>query len=848
MPNIKKYLVSPSVPKELLPLKEIINNFWWTWNTDAVNLLRRLDRDIWEAALHNPVKTVGAISQDALNALVSDESFMSELAHVYEDFKEYMARPLFNGQSGNPADMCVAYFSFEYGIHESLPIYSGGLGVLSGDHLKSASDLGIPLVAVGLLYSRGYFRQYLNADGWQQEYDIENDFYNLPLELIHDADGKPSMVDVDMAGRKVTAQIWKAAVGRVTLYFLDTNIDMNSPEDRVLTSQLYGGDRDMRIRQEILLGIGGVRLLKKVNVKPTVYHMNEGHSAFLTLERLRMYLAEGLSFYEASQLIFSSNVFTTHTPVPAGNDVFAFPLVQKYFNDYMEKMGVKFDRFFRWGRQNPDDVNEGFCMTVLALNWSAHNNGVSRLHGEVSRRMWQRVWPDIPREDLPIGHITNGIHTTSWISSEMHGLFDRYLGPKWRTSPAKADVWKRVAEIPDAELWRIHERRKERLISFVRDRVKKQMIQKGYPQSEIETADSILDAEALTIGFSRRFATYKRGTLLFHDIERIKRMLNDRDRPVQIIYAGKAHPHDNEGKELIRAIATIARREEFHRRVVFLEDYDINVARYLVQGVDVWLNNPRRPEEASGTSGMKVPVNGGLNLSILDGWWDESYNGENGWAIGRGEEYTDTKYQDEVESRALYNVIEKDIAPLYYDRPHEIPRGWVKRMKASIMTVCPEFNTDRMVGDYTKKFYSIAHEKGQHLASGNYERAKKLAQWKENVLKNWDSVRVENISSESPDKVEVGMKYAVEATVALGGLTPDAVGVEIYSGALNRQGDITNACTIPMTAAREAGKGKWVFTGEIDCRRTGQNGYAVRVFPAHPDLSYKFEMKLITWS
>ncbi|MBI4979229.1 MAG: alpha-glucan family phosphorylase [Spirochaetes bacterium] len=851
MPTIKKYLVSSSVPKELAPLKEITQNYWWSWDLGAVNLLRRIDRDVWEKQLHNPTKTLGSVAQQTLANLVGDDAFMTELGRVHADFKEYMSRPAwYDSFRDTNSRFTIAYFSFEYGIHESLPIYSGGLGVLSGDHLKSASDLGIPLVAMGLLYSRGYFRQYLNADGWQQEYDIENDFYNLPLEICCDANKNQLKIDIDLPGRKVWALIWKAKIGRVDLYFLDTNIEDNSPEDRHITSQLYGGDREMRIKQEILLGVGGVRAFKKLGIEPTVYHMNEGHSAFLTIERMRMYVQEkNLSLFDAAQIVYATSVFTTHTPVPAGNDSFTSALMHKYFTEYVERFGLKIDRFLRWGRQNPDDVNENFCMTVLALNCSAFANGVSKLHGVVSRHMWQRVWPDVPVDELPIAHITNGIHTESWISFEMQGLYDRYLSPKWRTDPVNWEHWRRIEQIPDAEIWRIHERRKERLISFVRERVKEQMRQKGYPQSEIEGADSILDTESLTIGFSRRFATYKRGSLIFHDLERIKKILANKECPVQIIFAGKAHPHDNEGKEIIRYLSQIARRDEFRNHVVFIEDYDINVARYLVQGVDIWLNNPRRPEEASGTSGMKGPVNGVINLSILDGWWDEAYNGENGWAIGRGEEYTEYKYQDDVESRALYNVLEKDIIPLFYDRTHgEIPRGWVKKMKSSIMSVCPVFNTNRMVQDYTRMFYQPAHRKAMRMAENNFEHTKKLAQWKDGIQHAWDNVRIESVSAESPEKIEVGMSFAVEAVVALGSIAADSVKVEIYNGVLNRQGEITKGTAIPMAFSREAGKGKYVFRGEIPCSITGQNGYAIRVFPYHEDISYKFEMKLIKWS
>ncbi len=670
--KLNKYMVSPSVPKELEPLIEITKNFWWCWNQKAVTLLRTIDIDNWDKRDHNPIRVLGESLQERFDAMLQDDAAMMNLAEVYDEFKTYMKQETwYNSLDDNQKtkNEKIAYFSFEYGLHESLPNYSGGLGILSGDHLKSASDLGLPLVAVGLLYRKGYFRQYLNADGWQQEYDIENDFFNLALEKVLDKNGETMKVDVDLPGRKVYAQIWKANVGRIELYYLDANIEENSVADRDITAQLYGGNLETRIQQEILLGIGGVKALEKLGIKPTIYHMNEGHSAFLSLERIRQLMENNnLDKNTAREVVYSSNIFTTHTPVPAGNDIFPIDMIQKYFTDYVKHIDMTMDEFIRLGRINPDDQKESFCMTVLALNLSAENNGVSELHGHVSRAMWKDIWKGVPVSELPIDSITNGIHTLSWISFDMQNLLDRYLGPRWRTKPLEYEIWERVQKIPDAELWRTHERRKERLIDFCRDRLKTQITNRGFTKSEIEHADQILSPEALTIGFARRFATYKRGTLLFRDLERLKKIVTNSEKPVQIIFAGKAHPHDNGGKELIRNIAEICRREDFRDHIVFIEDYDINVARYMVQGVDVWLNNPRRPLEASGTSGMKVPPNGGLNFSVLDGWWDEAYDGQNGWPIGNREEYTDLEYQDEVESKALYNVLENEIIPLFYER------------------------------------------------------------------------------------------------------------------------------------------------------------------------------------
>ncbi|TXJ11867.1 glycosyltransferase family 1 protein [Brachyspira aalborgi] len=852
--KINKYMVSPSLPKELEPLLEITKNFWWCWNQKAVNLLRTIDIDNYDEKDHNPIRILGESSQECFYNMLHDDAAMMNLAEVYDEFKTYMNQETWYASlddSQKTENEKIAYFSFEYGLHESLPNYSGGLGILSGDHLKSASDLGLPFIAVGLLYRKGYFRQYLNADGWQQEYDIENDFFNLALEKVLDSNGETMKVDVDLPGRKVYAQIWKANVGRIQLYYLDANIEENSVEDRDITAQLYGGNLETRIQQEILLGIGGIKALKKLGIKPTIYHMNEGHSAFLSLERIRQLMIDDkLDRKTAREVVFSSNVFTTHTPVPAGNDVFPIEMMQKYFVDYIKQIDMSMEEFLKLGKIDPNNQKEDFCMTVLALNLSAENNGVSELHGHVSREMWKDIWKGVPAKELPIDSITNGIHTLSWISFDMQNLLDRYLGPRWRTKPLEYGIWERVQKIPDAELWRTHERRKERLIDFCRERLKAQIINRGFTKNEINHAEQILTPEALTIGFARRFATYKRGTLLFRDIERLKKIISNPHRPVQIIFAGKAHPHDNGGKELIKNIAEICRREEFRDHIVFLEDYDINVARYMVQGVDVWLNNPRRPLEASGTSGMKVPPNGGLNFSILDGWWDEAYDGQNGWAIGNREEYTDLEYQDEVESNALYNVLENEIIPLYYERGRDdIPRQWVTAMKWSMQTVCPQFSTNRMVADYFNKFYTNASRRYINMTSDDFKKSKELKSWKDNISSKWSKVSFENTMSEMPSRnLQVGSKFEVKTIVNLGNIAPDSVRVELYHGKLSMKDEITEPTIVEMKHSSDLGNGRHSFIGSLECVNTGQSGYAIRMYPYHKDLGYKFDMKMIIWS
>ena len=852
--KINKYMVSPSLPKELEPLLEITKNFWWCWNQKAVNLLRTIDIDNYDEKDHNPIRILGESSQECFYNMLHDDAAMMNLAEVYDEFKTYMNQETWYASlddSQKTENEKIAYFSFEYGLHESLPNYSGGLGILSGDHLKSASDLGLPFIAVGLLYRKGYFRQYLNADGWQQEYDIENDFFNLALEKVLDSNGETMKVDVDLPGRKVYAQIWKANVGRIQLYYLDANIEENSVEDRDITAQLYGGNLETRIQQEILLGIGGIKALKKLGIKPTIYHMNEGHSAFLSLERIRQLMIDDkLDRKTAREVVFSSNVFTTHTPVPAGNDVFPIEMMQKYFVDYIKQIDMSMEEFLKLGKIDPNNQKEDFCMTVLALNLSAENNGVSELHGHVSREMWKDIWKGVPAKELPIDSITNGIHTLSWISFDMQNLLDRYLGPRWRTKPLEYGIWERVQKIPDAELWRTHERRKERLIDFCRERLKAQIINRGFTKNEINHAEQILTPEALTIGFARRFATYKRGTLLFKDIERLKKIISNPHRPVQIIFAGKAHPHDNGGKELIKNIAEICRREEFRDHIVFLEDYDINVARYMVQGVDVWLNNPRRPLEASGTSGMKVPPNGGLNFSILDGWWNEAYDGQNGWAIGNREEYTDLEYQDEVESNALYNVLENEIIPLYYERGRDdIPRQWVTAMKWSMQTVCPQFSTNRMVADYFNKFYTNASRRYINMTSDDFKKSKELKSWKDNIYSKWSKVSFENTMSEMPSRnLQVGSKFEVKTIVNLGNIAPDSVRVELYHGKLSMKDEITEPTIVEMKHSSDLGNGRHSFIGSLECVNTGQSGYAIRMYPYHKDLGYKFDMKMIIWS
>ncbi len=852
MKPIHTFITIPSLPKSLERLRDLAYNLRWAWDYDTVSIFIQLDPDLWENTGHNPVLMLGSIDQKKLDQAASDEGFLAQLDRVAQGFDDYMSTQStwFSRNHGSIESPLVAYFSAEFGVTECLSVFAGGLGVLAGDHLKSASDLGVPLVGVGLLYQQGYFRQYLNEAGWQQENYIDNDFYNLPLFLEYDDEGKPATVSIEFPGRNVIAQIWRAQVGRVPLYLLDTNVPDNSPDDRSITYQLYGGDTEHRIKQEIVLGIGGFRALEKLQIQPRVFHMNEGHSAFLALERIRRLMEkDGLSYQEAFEAASAGLVFTTHTPVKAGHDYFDAELMEQYFGDYYPKLSLEQKDFLGLGRKDPDDAEELFCMTVLALRTAAYSNGVSKLHGEVSQQMWQTIWPEVPVDEIPIGHVTNGVHFLSWISWDMKQLFDRYLGPRWRREPADKELWYKAEHIPVGELWRTHERRRERLVAISRQKLREQLERRGATQAEVEGADEVLDANALTIGFSRRFATYKRATLILRDPDRLDRILNNPERPVQLVFAGKAHPKDEPGKELIQQIVSLAREERFRRKIVFLEDYDMAVARYLVQGSDVWLNNPLRPREASGTSGIKAAANGVLNLSILDGWWDEAYQSNVGWAIGGREEYDEQEYQDAVEAESMYELLEQEVVPMFYDQSSEgLSRRWVESMKDCIAKLSHFFNTHRMVEEYTDKFYLSSAVQYKKLTADGMSRAKHLAAWLHRVNENWTSVQIEPLESGPYADLQVGTKFTVKAKVTLGKLKPEDVGVELFLGLVNSSGDIIEGRVIPM---QSAGGEEGVFLYEanhIECKRSGKHGYTIRVIPRHEDLTKPFLPNLITWA
>jgi len=845
--NISTYTVKPKLPASLKPLEEIARNLWLSWNYDAIQLYIRLDFDVWMQSQQSPVRTLGMVSQERLAQVANDDSYLAALKEVYTRFQNYKKGETW--YRGSHKDV-VAYFSMEYGMDTSLPIYSGGLGILSGDHMKTSSDMGLPLVGIGLLYRQGYFTQMLNADGFQQESYPENDWYNMPVERKTGKDGKPLKISVDLAGRQVVAQIWEVKVGRSSLYLLDTNIEENAPDIRNITAALYGGDKETRMQQEILLGIGGIRALRALGINPAATHMNEGHAAFLGLERIREIMTEkNFSFDEAKEAVWPTNIFTTHTPVPAGNERFEISMMEKYFRPWSQILGISWKDFLGLGRVNIYDEKESFCLTVLALKLAAYANGVAKLHGVVSRQMWQGLWPGLPIDEVPIGHVTNGVHSRTWVSSGMLELLDRYFGPHFEDKPTDLAIWDRMDRISDEELWRTHERRRERMVAFVRERVRQQYKRTGAVERRVRQAEDVLSPYALTLCFARRFATYKRGNLLLRDPERLLRLIKNNDHPIQLIFAGKAHPHDMPGKDLIRELIHFAEKYDVTSRIVFVENYDMTVAKYLTSGGDIWLNTPRRPMEASGTSGMKAAMNGVLNCSIMDGWWDEAYNPEVGWAIGHGEQYVDEHLQDDVESKALYDLLERDIVPLFYQRGRDgLPREWIKRMKDCMRQIGHSMSSHRMLLDYSNNFYFPALKNYRRLIKDDYAEAKSLAAYFTKLRDSWDSLKIVKIEANTKPVMQRGDPLNVTAYIDLGQMSPDDLQVELYHGTVSNQNrEITNARRTEM---------KWtgskdnlnLYHVRVECEDTGFQGHTVRILPKHDALVHPYRTGLIKWA
>ncbi|HTC36892.1 MAG TPA: alpha-glucan family phosphorylase [Bryobacteraceae bacterium] len=826
---VKEFLVRPALPPAIARMSDLAYNLLWSWDHTVRSLFRRLDSVLWKNCGHNPVLMLGRVPQATLERAAGDPRFLGAYRKACERFTNYLER------SEPSDDRLIAYFSMEYGMVECMPIYGGGLGVLSGDHLKAASDGDVPLAAVGLLYQKGYLQQALNPDGWQQERNPVNDFYTLPVRPVCDKDGRDMTVQVTLPTGVVTIKIWQIAVGRVKLYLLDTNIPENERiEHREITDQLYGGDILTRIRQEIVLGIGGLRALARLGLKPTVWHMNEGHSAFLAIERMRRLIQEyKLSFDDALEACRSNSIFTTHTSVPAGIDLFEPGLLYEYFGEYCAEAGIPFEKFLALGRFRPENHHEPFSMAICAIQTSAFRNAVSTLHRQVSQEMWQELWPKLPVWEVPITSVTNGVHLLTWLNGDLALLYDQHLQPDWRDRNSDPRIWDLVDDIPAQELWEAHRRRKRYLVSFVRERVVAAAVARKASSAEQRRLAEVLDPDTFTIGFARRFATYKRATLLFRDIERLKRLLTNPDRPVQIVIAGKAHPRDLPGKTLIREIVQLSRAPELAKHIVFVEDYSIEVAREMVQGVDLWLNTPRRGEEACGTSGMKAGVNGVLNLSILDGWFDEGYEISGGWAIGDREPYSED--QDEIHARAIYSILENEIVPMYYqDREGGVPTDWVRRVKQSLKHLSHLFNSGRMVGEYLSQLYEPAHQAYLDISHDRFQPAHQRANWNQKVHEVWDKVGFVEIGPGPDVSVLTGVPIPLRAVVDLAGLSPGDVRVEAVVGRIGVNGNLEETQVMSLPAVEQNGTG-CVFLKEFVPHQTGRLGYSLRISPNHYD-------------
>jgi starch phosphorylase len=849
MKHIHTFQVFPNLPEPIAFLEELSRNLWWSWRRDAIELFRRIDPRLWDTSSQNTIVFASRISQERFNQLSDDDSFLAHLQRVRLQFENRVKSPPAESkpQAGNQAK--IAYFSMEFGIHESLPLFAGGLGILAGDHLKSASNMALPLVGVGLLYRQGYFRQYLNQDGWQQESYPETDLYHLPLTRVHDANGSRLVVSIPTPGQEILAQVWRIAVGRIPLILLDTNLPDNRQQIRDITARLYSGDQALRLAQEVLLGIGGLKVLDAMGIHPTVCHMNEGHCAFVSIERLAQVMEHHhIDMNAAQQVVARTTVFTTHTPVAAGHDEFPREMVEPYLKSYEKRFGIGTDAILAWGLPKETGAGGPFSMFVLGLRNSQYCNGVSKLHGQVARRMWDHVWPERSVDDVPITHITNGIHVASFVSREMTLLFERYLGPEWQMGSRRPENVQRIDDIYDEELWRAHEMSRSRLIRLVRELLLQQYGRRNEPAPIMKILERVLDPDALTIGFARRFAAYKRANLILRDPQRLEAILNSKERPVQIIFAGKAHPQDSEGRELIRELIHFAQQANLRHRIVFLEDYDLWISRSLVQGVDVWLNTPRRPMEACGTSGMKAAINGVLNLSILDGWWCEGYHPDRGWVIGNGEDFSDHEYQDTVESQALYNVLENEVIPCFYDRSGgSMPLEWIQKMKASMKMAMADYCSHRMVDEYNQRFYQSANNWYHKLLANDAAEARQLSEKHQRLRQYWRSIRIDPPQSEADGPFRVRDRFNVSALVHLGQLTPQEVQVELVYGRVKGLESLETVHITPMTANEDWGDGKRLYTCVVSCSDPGRFGFAVRVLP-NADPWIQHTPGLLTWA
>ena len=846
-----KVTVNPQLPKPIEKLGEISENLWWSWNTEFLKIFKEIDIDLWEKCNKNPVKFLRQVDQEKLEKASNDPEILKNYRINVDNFESYMKSRTtwFSKQYPENKDDVIAYFSAEYGLDETLPIYSGGLGILSGDHLKSASDLGIPIVAIGLLYKNGYFNQKINKNGEQvsEYYNIEMD--NLPIKPLKDENGEDVIVYIKLQKDKLYIKVWKICVGRVNLYLLDTDIPENKEEYRGITLKLYGGDQEMRIRQEMVLGIGGVKVLQELEITPKVYHMNEGHSSFLVLEAIKQTIKQKqVSFEIAKDIVTAKTVFTTHTPVPAGNDIFPIELVEKYFDGYWKDLGITKEQFLELGMKPRDESKNSFNMGILALKIAGKKNGVSRLHESVSRELFSDVWPEIAPQESPITYVTNGVHTCSWLAPNLKELYNQYLEPYWQERIYSDETWKRIDKIPDEELWEAHKQRKIKLLKLVRDNVTARLKNNGVHYEKIREIVSGLNPDALTIGFARRFATYKRAALIFKDLERITQILNDTNRPVQIIFAGKAHPADKEGQDLIKYIHEISLMPQFKGKIFLLENYNINVARHLVSGVDVWLNNPRRPMEASGTSGEKASVNGVVNFSILDGWWAEGYNTKNGWAIGTNEEYYSYEEQDLADSESIYKTLEDKIIPTYYNKNEKgLSETWIRLMKNSIMSTGGKYSTARMLVDYTEKLYMpLLNLTNKYFSS--LENVTEYNRIKQELYANWNDIKITQENNADNITVDAGNKIKVSCKVELPNIDKDYIQTECYYGKILENGIVEDINIMPMDLVEENNETKtYTYEAKIEMKTGGNYGYTFRVMPKHPMLLDPENLNLVKW-
>ena len=846
-----KVTVNPQLPKSIEKLGEISENLWWSWNTEFLKIFKEIDIDLWEQCNKNPVKFLRLVDQEKLERASTDPEILRNYRVNVDNFESYMKSRTtwFSKQYPENKDDVIAYFSAEYGLDETLPIYAGGLGILSADHLKSASDLGIPIVAIGLLYKNGYFNQKINRNGEQvsEYYNVEMD--NLPIKPLKDENGEDVIVNIKLQKDKLYIKVWKICVGRVNLYLLDTDIPENKEEYRGITLKLYGGNQEMRIRQEMVLGIGGVKVLQELGINPKVYHMNEGHSSFLVLEAIKQTIKQKqVSFDIAKDIVTAKTVFTTHTPVPAGNDIFPIELVEKYFDGYWKDLGITKEQFLELGMKPRDEIKNSFNMGILALKIAGKKNGVSRLHESVSRELFSDVWPDIAPQESPITYVTNGVHTCSWLAPNLKELYNKYLEPYWQDRIYSDETWKKIDKIPDEELWEAHKQRKVKLLKLVRDNVTSRLKNNGVHYETIREIVSGLNPDALTIGFARRFATYKRATLIFKDLERITQILNDTNRPVQIIFAGKAHPADKEGQDLIKYIHEISLMPQFKGKIFLLENYNINVARHLVSGVDVWLNNPRRPMEASGTSGEKAAVNGIVNFSILDGWWAEGYNTKNGWSIGTNQEYYSYEEQDLADSESIYRTLEDKIIPAYYNKNEKsISETWIRLMKNSIMSTGGKYSTARMLVDYTEKLYMpLLNLTNKYFSS--LENVTEYNRIKQELYANWNDIKITQENNADNITVDAGNKIKVSCKVELPNIDKDYIQTECYYGKILENGIVEDINIMPMDLVEENNETKtYTYETKIEMKTGGNYGYTFRVMPKHPMLLDPENLNLVKW-